>query len=79
MPVLPVFKWLAGTGKIGEHEMLRTFNCGIGMIAILDARETGAACAQFEAKSETVIRLGEVVKHDGERKVEFRGRLDLAG
>lgn len=79
VPVLPVFKWLAGTGKIGEHEMLRTFNCGIGMIAILDAGGANAACVQFEAKGETVIRLGEVVKNSSDRKVEFRGRLDLAG
>ena len=37
VPVLPVFKWLAATGGIAEPEMLRTFNCGIGMIAIVDA------------------------------------------
>jgi phosphoribosylformylglycinamidine cyclo-ligase len=79
VPVLPVFKWLAGTGNIGENEMLRTFNCGIGMIAILDAHGADAACAQFAAKGETVIRLGSVVQDGGDRKVEFHGRLDLAG
>ena len=79
VPVLPVFKWLADAGKIGEHEMLRTFNCGVGMIAILDAHGADAACAQFEAKGETVISLGEVIKGSGHGKVEFRGRLDLAG
>ena len=79
VPVLPVFKWLARAGKIGEMEMLRTFNCGVGMIAILDARGADAACAQFAANGETAIRLGEVVKDSGDRKVEFRGRLDLAG
>jgi phosphoribosylformylglycinamidine cyclo-ligase len=79
VPVLPVFKWLARTGNIAEYEMLRTFNCGIGMIAILDARQADAACAQFAAKGETVVRLGEVVKESGDHKVEFRGRLDLAG
>jgi phosphoribosylformylglycinamidine cyclo-ligase len=79
VPVLPVFKWLARTGNIAEYEMLRTFNCGIGMIAILDASQADAACAQFAAKGETVVRLGEVVKERGDHKVEFRGRLDLAG
>jgi len=79
VPVLPVFKWLARAGTIGEMEMLRTFNCGVGMIAILDARGADAACAQFAANGETAIRLGEVVKDSGDRKVEFRGRLDLAG
>ncbi len=37
VPVQPVFRWLAETGKVGESEMLRTFNCGIGMIAVVDA------------------------------------------
>ena len=35
LPVLPVFKWLAKQGGIAELELLRTFNCGIGMIAIV--------------------------------------------
>ena len=38
MPVLPVFRWLAETGGIAEPEMLRTFNCGIGMIAVVEPR-----------------------------------------
>ena len=43
LPVLPVFKWLAEQGGIAELELLRTFNCGIGMIAIVkpDADRTG--------------------------------------
>ena len=43
VPVLPVFKWLAAAGKIGENEMLRTFNCGIGMVAVLDRDGADAA------------------------------------
>ena len=66
VPVLPVFKWLAGAGKIDAMEMLRTFNCGIGMIAVLDAGGADAASAQFAAKGDTVVRLGEVVKQGGE-------------
>ena len=60
VPVLPVFKWLAAAGKIGELEMLRTFNCGIGMIAVLDRAAAEAAIKQFAAGGETVVRLGEV-------------------
>jgi len=78
VPVLPVFKWLAGAGKIGEREMLRTFNCGIGMIAILDPAAVDAACAQFAAKGEKAVRLGEVIQGAGDPEVHFRGRLDLA-
>src|SRR5271168_3169077 len=47
VPVLPVFKWLATAGKIAELEMLRTFNCGIGMIAVCDAAGAEAASKCF--------------------------------
>ena len=33
-PVLDVFRWLKAVGKCSEHEMLRTFNCGIGMVVM---------------------------------------------
>jgi phosphoribosylformylglycinamidine cyclo-ligase len=78
VPVPPVFKWLATTGKVAEAEMLRTFNCGIGMIAVLDPAAADAAIKQFAANGETVVRLGEVVKDTSEARVHFRGRLDLA-
>ena len=78
MPVPPVFKWLAACGDVSEHEMLRTFNCGIGMIAIADAATAGAAIEQFTANGETVTRLGEVIQGSGSVGVDFRGRLDLS-
>ena len=77
VPVLPVFKWLANAGHISESEMLRTFNCGIGMIAVLDRNGVDAARACFVQHGETVVRLGEVVAGAGSA-VEFRGHLDLA-
>ena len=77
VPLLPVFKWLAAAGKIGEAEMLRTFNCGIGMVAVLERGAAAAASERFAAQGDTVVHLGEVVAaKDGER-VQFRGRLDL--
>jgi phosphoribosylformylglycinamidine cyclo-ligase len=77
VPVLPVFKWLAAAGRIGEQEMLRTFNCGIGMIAVLDAQAADAAITSFSASGETVVRLGEVIKATGKARVDFRAELDL--
>jgi phosphoribosylformylglycinamidine cyclo-ligase len=79
VPVLPVFKWLARAGNIDQAEMLRTFNCGIGMIAVLSAGQAEAAIRQFTAHGETVLRLGEVIEAEGEPRVAFRGKLDLAG
>jgi len=77
VPVLPVFKWLAAAGEVDQQEMLRTFNCGIGMIAVVDAKEAAAASAAFKAHGESVVRLGEVTAARGEARVDFRGRLDL--
>jgi phosphoribosylformylglycinamidine cyclo-ligase len=77
VPVLPVFKWLATAGKIAEGEMLRTFNCGIGMVAVLDRDGADAASDCLAKNGETVIRLGEVVAESASA-VRFRGHLDLA-
>jgi phosphoribosylformylglycinamidine cyclo-ligase len=78
VPVHPVFKWLAAAGGVSEREMLRTFNCGIGMIAVLDAEAAEQACEAFAANGETVVRLGEVIADAGEPPAAFRGRLDLS-
>jgi phosphoribosylformylglycinamidine cyclo-ligase len=77
IPVPPVFKWLAAAGDVGEREMLRTFNCGIGMVAVLAANDA-AACETFTANGETVMRLGEIIAAEGEARVEFRGHLNLS-
>jgi phosphoribosylformylglycinamidine cyclo-ligase len=76
--VLPVFKWLADIGGIAEPEMLRTFNCGVGMVAVLDPNFADAALEQFTGHGETAVRLGEVVAGSGPAVVNFRGRLDLS-
>lgn len=76
IPVLPVFRWLAEAGGVAQAEMLRTFNCGIGMIVVV-ARE-GAAEAQttLAEAGETPIRIGEIVTEAGSG-VAYRGRLSL--
>ena len=78
VPVLPVFKWLAATGGIAEPEMLRTFNCGVGMIAIVDAGGADAITAVLERGGETVVRLGTVTTPAaGAPRVAYSGQLDL--
>ena len=80
VPVLPVFRWLAASGGIAEPEMLRTFNCGIGMVAVVEAARADAVAAVLAREGETVLRLGTVepVK-GGAPQVAFHGHLDLAG
>jgi phosphoribosylformylglycinamidine cyclo-ligase len=77
VPVLPVFKWLASEGGIAQNEMLRTFNCGIGMIAVAAAKDAGAVARAFAQGGETALAIGEVVRADGEPRVVYDGKLDL--
>ncbi len=58
--VPPVFTWLAQTGGVAADEMLRVFNCGIGM-AIVTA-EPQAARAVLEKTGETVFEIGSIEK-----------------
>jgi len=79
VPVLPVFRWLATAGRVAEPEMLRTFNCGIGMVAVVEPRGAEAAAAAWTRAGETVVRLGTVVPvKPGAREVAYAGRLDFA-
>ena len=79
VPVLPVFKWLAKAGGIAEPEMLRTFNCGIGMIAIVESDKADALTSVLGREGEQVVRLGEVVAaQPNSPRVIYDGRLDLS-
>jgi len=56
----PIFDWLQRVGRIDRDEMYRTFNCGIGMVAILPAHSADAAVALLNAHGETASLIGEV-------------------
>ncbi len=77
VPVAPVFQWLAGAGAIAEPEMLRTFNCGIGMIAIVDPATVENVVALLERHGERVVHLGQVVGQPAGNIVAYRGRLAM--
>jgi phosphoribosylformylglycinamidine cyclo-ligase len=80
VPVPPVFRWLAAAGGIAEPEMLRTFNCGIGLVAVVEAARADAVAAVLAREGETVLRLGTVEAVRGDApQVAFGGHLDLAG
>jgi len=68
----PVFKWMADTGNIAEAEMLKTFNCGIGMILSVSADRADALAQVLQAEGETVSRLGTVTAGAGMR---YTGKL----
>ncbi|SEM94698.1 phosphoribosylformylglycinamidine cyclo-ligase [Gemmobacter aquatilis] len=68
----PVFRWLAETAGMTEPELLKTFNCGIGMIAVVAADRADAIEALLRDEGETVTRLGTVVPGEG---VIYSGKL----
>jgi phosphoribosylformylglycinamidine cyclo-ligase len=59
----PVFKWLQKHGGIEESEMLRTFNCGVGMALLVAEEAVEEISKALQGSGETVYRLGRVVEH----------------
>ncbi len=59
-----VFQWLQRQGNVALAEMHRTFNCGIGMVVIVDAADADAAAAFLTGQGETVYRLGRIEARD---------------
>ncbi len=74
--VPPVFSWLKQAGDVADTEMMRTFNCGIGMIAIVAPDRAAAVEAALAAEGETVMRIGRLVPRDGEGVI-YRGTIRL--
>jgi phosphoribosylformylglycinamidine cyclo-ligase len=68
----PVFRWLRDAGGVAEGEMLKTFNCGIGMVAVVAEGRAEALAALLAEAGETVVRLGTVGPGAG---VTYRGTL----
>jgi phosphoribosylformylglycinamidine cyclo-ligase len=75
--VLPVFKWLASQAGIAELEMLRTFNCGVGMVAIVRPDAAVQVMDLLTEAGESVALLGHVVEAEGEHRVIYDNHLDL--
>ena len=79
VPVPPIFRWLGDAGQVAEAEMLRTFNCGVGMVAVVAPGEADAVGNALVREGETVVPIGEVVAIARDTaRVAYRGHLDLA-
>ena len=62
----PVFRWLKREGNIEASDMPRTFNCGLGMLVIVDPAKAAAVKASLQAAGETVFEVGRMVARHGE-------------
>ena len=71
-PLPPVFRWLARAGGLPANELARSFNCGIGMIAVVSPERSAALAALFTAAGEMVYAIGEVIaRAEGEPTVRL--------
>jgi phosphoribosylformylglycinamidine cyclo-ligase len=68
----PVFRWLATTANMAEAELLKTFNCGIGLILVIDPARAEAVSQLLTGLGETVVQLGRIVPGEG---VIYHGKL----
>jgi phosphoribosylformylglycinamidine cyclo-ligase len=68
-PVLPIFEHLREIGQVGSDEMMRTFNMGIGLIAVIPAAKFTKAKTLLDRAEEKFYVIGRVVK--GERRVQY--------
>ncbi|MDW6021310.1 phosphoribosylformylglycinamidine cyclo-ligase [Mesorhizobium sp. BAC0120] len=74
--VPPVFSWLAATGGVREEEMMRTFNCGVGMVAVVSGGQAAQVAAILQEAGETVTPIGRIVPRR-DAGVIYRGTIAL--
>jgi len=73
----PVFGWIARQGRIEPQEMLRTFNCGIGMAVICAPDQAEAVCDALDAQGEQAKPIGRLIAREENEKIRFIGNLAL--
>jgi phosphoribosylformylglycinamidine cyclo-ligase len=72
----PVFGWLAREAGLRQDEMLRTFNCGVGLIAVVEAAHVANVIAAFKAAGESAFAIGKLAPAKGvEPAVRYLGSL----
>jgi phosphoribosylformylglycinamidine cyclo-ligase len=75
--VPPVFRWLAATGGVPEAEMLRTFNCGIGMVVVVSPDRAAAVHDAFHRAGIGSVPVGRVIETGTGARVVTTGHLAL--
>lgn len=72
-PLPPVFGWLRALGHIDPAEMARTFNCGVGMVAIVAPENADAAIRLLTDAGETVAKIGIIRAEAGAARCRVSG------
>ena len=71
-----VFKWIAQTVPVQTGDMVRIFNCGIGMVAIVAPYNVQSTIAQFQEKEVTSYDIGYIREHTSSQpRVQIEGKI----
>jgi phosphoribosylformylglycinamidine cyclo-ligase len=77
-PVPPIFKYLAGVGKMENDELLQAFNLGVGMILVVPPKNVKSVEADLKRRREKFFRIGRIERADsGKARVSYTGALNL--
>jgi len=68
-----VFQWLQEQGGVSDQEMLRTFNCGVGMICCIPAEQVEDAIDSLRQAGEHAWKIGEIENGEGRPGVRYNG------
>ncbi|MCI4661423.1 MAG: phosphoribosylformylglycinamidine cyclo-ligase [Neomegalonema sp.] len=71
----PVFAWLAQSAGIAPQEMLRTFNCGIGLVLVVAAEGAQTLIERLTAQGESPLLLGQLTAREDGAAVRYKGAL----
>lgn len=75
LPQLPVFNWLQDNARLGDKEMLRTFNCGVGMVVVAGKNQANRVLDVLNTSGAVAAQIGEIVKPTGV-KSDAKGKGD---
>ncbi|HHN67101.1 MAG TPA: phosphoribosylformylglycinamidine cyclo-ligase [Thermopetrobacter sp.] len=76
LPLPPLFRWLREVGGIDAAEMLRTFNCGVGMVVIAAADDAPAIIEVLKGHGERARLIGRLAAREGDAGVLYAGELE---
>ncbi|NVK57388.1 MAG: phosphoribosylformylglycinamidine cyclo-ligase [Alteromonadaceae bacterium] len=66
-----VFNWLQDHGNVTTHEMYRTFNCGVGLVLVVNEQDVDSALAVLKNAGENAWLIGDIAELDGKDQVEI--------
>ncbi|MEO0919495.1 MAG: phosphoribosylformylglycinamidine cyclo-ligase [Pseudomonadota bacterium] len=71
----PVFGWISSAGGVSEAEMLRTFNCGVGMVVVADEERADDVLKALRKAGEEANIVGELTERNDAEPVQYKGSL----